>query len=91
MDDDKVFGNEKFKKEIEEHPRLGRALGSLHDAKSYLKHAKGDFGGHRADAVKACEDAMKQIQEAMKFDEKFKGKEKGKDGDGEGEHKARRK
>jgi hypothetical protein len=49
---------EKFKDEAREHPRLGRALITLHEARDYLDKSPNEFGGH------------KKITEAIKFDEK---------------------
>jgi hypothetical protein len=61
---------EKLKDEVREHPRLGRALVALHEAKDYLDKATGDLGGHKASSIKACDDAIKELTEAIKFDEK---------------------
>jgi hypothetical protein len=61
---------EKYKDELRDHPRMARALVSLHDAKDYMDKAPNDFGGHKAAAIKACDDAIKEITEAMKFDPK---------------------
>jgi hypothetical protein len=49
------------------HPRLQHAIAALQDAKAELQAAPHDFGGHRAAAVGACENAIGQIQEAMAF------------------------
>jgi hypothetical protein len=65
---------EKYKTELHEHPRLGHALVDLHVAKEHLQKAPHDFGGHRADAVKACDEAIKQIELAVKFDAKHEEK-----------------
>jgi hypothetical protein len=35
-----------------------------------MDKAPNDFGGHKAAAIKACDDAIKEITEAMKFDPK---------------------
>ena len=72
--DDKADWNEKYKTELREHPRLGHALVDLHIAKEHLEKAPHDFGGHRADAVKACDEAIKQIELAVKFDAKHEEK-----------------
>ena len=65
---DKNEWTEKYKDELKEHPRLGHALVDLHLAKDHLQKAPHDFGGHRADAVKACDEAIKQIQIAADLD-----------------------
>lgn len=64
---------EKLKDELREHPSLGRALLSLHDAKDYLETVKGDLGGHKASTIASIDASIKEITEAIKFDEKREG------------------
>lgn len=64
-DDDKAKGHDK---KAENQPHLGRALKELKLARNHLDNAKHDFGGHKANALKAIDDAMAQIQLAMKYD-----------------------
>ncbi len=61
---------EKFRDELREHPSLGRALVSLHDAKDYLDTVKGDLGGHKKATMDSIDASIKEITEAIKFDEK---------------------
>ncbi len=61
---------EKLKDELKDHPRMARSLVALHEAKDYMEKAPNDFGGHKASAIKAIDDAIKEITEAMKFDAK---------------------
>ena len=56
--------------DIREHPSIGRALGSLHQAKAYLEKSDSDLGGHKASSIKAVDDAIKELSEAIKFDPK---------------------
>lgn len=56
------------KKTSEAHPEIRSAINALQKAKAHLTLANHDFGGHREDAVKACDDAIKQLNEALKFD-----------------------
>jgi hypothetical protein len=67
---DKTDWKEKYKDELRDHPRLAHALVDLHVAKEHLEKAPHEFGGHRADAVKSCDEAIKQIELALKFDAK---------------------
>ena len=60
--------NSAQKKTSETHPEIRSAINSLQKAKAHLTLANHDFGGHRDDAVKACDEAIKQLNEAMKFD-----------------------
>jgi hypothetical protein len=46
----------------QKHPHLRAALGELRDAKKELKQADHDFQGHRAAAIKAIDEAIKQIE-----------------------------
>lgn len=51
-----------------EHPEIRAALMSLRRAKDHLEHADHDFNGHRADAIKAVDEAIRQLEVCMKFD-----------------------
>jgi hypothetical protein len=53
-----------------EHPRLVRAIKAIEGAIDYLQKAPHDFGGHRAEAVEACQNAIKQLKVAIQYDEK---------------------
>jgi hypothetical protein len=52
----------------ERHPAIRRAIVSLEEAKAYLKNAKHDFGGHRADALVEVDKAIEQLRLALKYD-----------------------
>ena len=54
----------------ERHPHIHRALEELREAKKELKEADHDFGGHRAEALKAVDHAIEQLEKALKFDKK---------------------
>lgn len=67
--DDDSDGKGKGREKKEENtPHLGRALKELRLARNHLDNAKHDFGGHKASALKAIDDAIAQIQLAMKYD-----------------------
>jgi hypothetical protein len=55
---------------VEKHPRIEKAIKALEDAKKELQEAPHDFGGHKADAVKACEDAVAQLKQALEYQPK---------------------
>lgn len=64
----------------EEHPRLHAALYELRHARTELKEARHDFGGHRAKALEALDDAITQVEKALKaVDDNVKGVDPGKD------------
>ena len=52
----------------ERHPHIRGAIRELQEAKRELQAAAHDFGGHREEALKACDEAIRQLQEALKYD-----------------------
>jgi hypothetical protein len=52
----------------EPHPEIRAAINSLRRAKEHMEHAAHDFGGHRVEAIRATDEALKQLQECLKFD-----------------------
>jgi uncharacterized protein (DUF1810 family) len=52
----------------ERHPEIRRAIRALEQARDYMQHAAHDFGGHRVAAVKECDEAIRQLREAQRFD-----------------------
>jgi hypothetical protein len=53
--------------ERREHPRISRAITALQGAVAELQAAPHDFGGHRADAVAACNNAIEQLRQALAY------------------------
>jgi hypothetical protein len=49
------------------HPRIADAIAHLHDAVAYMKTAPHDFGGHRDAAIRACDEAIKQLNFALRY------------------------
>ena len=54
----------------ERHPHIRTALRELEQAREELRRADHDFGGHRVDAVAACDRAIEQLRVALQFDRK---------------------
>jgi hypothetical protein len=54
----------------EVHPHIRAAIRELQEAKKELQSAAHDFGGHREDAVKACDEAINQLRQALQYDKK---------------------
>lgn len=52
----------------EPHPELRAAMANLREAREHLDHAAHDFGGHRVAAIKAVDEAIHEVDEAMKYD-----------------------
>ena len=52
------------------HPRIANAIAALNDAREYMKTARHDFGGHRASALRACDEAIKQLNLALAYRER---------------------
>ncbi len=51
-----------------EHPEIHDALASLRHAREHLEHAAHDFGGHRAEALRATDEAIRQLEICLKYD-----------------------
>lgn len=49
------------------HPRIAKAIAALKDARAYLEAAPHDFGGHKADAIRATDEAIKQLNFALAY------------------------
>jgi hypothetical protein len=49
------------------HPRIARAIEALRDARAYMQEAPHDFGGHRAEAIRATDDAIRQLNFALAY------------------------
>lgn len=49
------------------HPRIARAIEALRDARAYMVAAPHDFGGHRVDALRATDDAIRQLNFALAY------------------------
>ena len=54
-------------REREFHPRLASAITAIRDAKAYLTEAPHDFGGHKQAAVRACDEAIRQLELARAY------------------------
>ncbi len=53
---------------IEPHPHIRSALVELTAARNELKTAAHDFGGHRVEAMRAVDAAIKQLRIAQQYD-----------------------
>jgi hypothetical protein len=51
-----------------DHPEIHDALASLHHAREHLEHAAHDFGGHRVEALRAVDEAIRQLDICLKYD-----------------------
>jgi hypothetical protein len=52
----------------EPHPEIRAALANLREAREHLEHAAHDFHGHRVAAIKAIDEAIEQLQLALRSD-----------------------
>ncbi len=52
----------------EHHPEIRGAMASLRRAKAYMEHADHDFGGHRVEAIRATDEAIRQLEICLKYD-----------------------
>jgi fumarate hydratase class II len=53
--------------EREMHPRIAKAIAELKDAVAYMNAAPHDFGGHKADAIRASNEAITQLNLALQY------------------------
>ncbi len=49
------------------HPAIRAAIAALERAKADMQAAAHDFGGHRVDALAACDNAIAQLRLALQF------------------------
>jgi len=50
------------------HPEIRAAIHALENAKRHLQDAAHDFGGHKAEAMRATDEAIQQLQICMQYD-----------------------
>jgi len=51
----------------EPHPEIRDAIAALHRAKEHMEHAAHDFGGHRVEALRATDEAIRQLEICLKY------------------------
>ena len=49
------------------HPRIAKAIAALKDARAYMEEAPHDFGGHKAEAIRASDEAIRQLNFALAY------------------------
>jgi hypothetical protein len=49
------------------HPRIAKAIEGLRDARAYMQEAPHDFGGHKAEAIRATDEAIRQLNFALQY------------------------
>lgn len=52
----------------EPHPEIREAIGALRRAKEHMEHAAHDFGGHRVEAIRGTDVAIRQLEDCLKYD-----------------------
>jgi hypothetical protein len=52
----------------EPHPEIREAIAALRNARAHMEHAAHDFGGHRVDALRATDDAIRQLEICLRYD-----------------------
>jgi hypothetical protein len=50
------------------HPEIRDAIASLRKAKERMRHAAHDFGGHRAEALRVTDEAIRQLEICLRYD-----------------------
>jgi hypothetical protein len=56
----------------EKQPKMRAALAQLHKAKETLKDAEADKGGHRVKAVQLLDEAIKEVEAGITYDDTHK-------------------
>jgi hypothetical protein len=56
------------KPRAESHPKIRQAIAALEAAKAELEQSSGDFGGHKAEAIEAVNNALKRLRLALQFE-----------------------
>jgi hypothetical protein len=49
------------------HPRIAAAIAALKDARAYMQAAPHDFGGHKEGAIRATDNAIRQLNLALAY------------------------
>jgi len=49
------------------HPQIHDAIRALRNAKAHLQEAAHDFGGHRVDAIRAIDEAERQLEICLQY------------------------
>jgi len=49
------------------HPEIEDAIHALDRARNHLQHAAHDFGGHRVDALRAIDEAQRQLNICLQY------------------------
>jgi hypothetical protein len=63
-----TFANaQTVRSELHEHPRILQAIRDIEDAIAYMEAAPNNFGGHKAAAIQASREAVRQLREAAEF------------------------
>jgi hypothetical protein len=52
----------------ERHPKIREAIAALRASKEDLEPAAHDFGGHRVEAIRAIDEAIRQLEVCLKYD-----------------------
>ena len=55
------------KQEKASHPNIAHAIDALERAIADMQKAPDDFGGHKADAIRASEEAVRQLRAALDY------------------------
>ena len=53
--------------ELQNHPRIAKAIRDLEDAVAYMEAAPHDFGGHKAAAIRDSRAAIEQLRRALAY------------------------
>ena len=65
-----VIGTSRPADTQEQHPKLRAAVRALREAEEYLRATEGEFCGHKSEAMRRSQDAMRELQQMLECDRK---------------------
>jgi hypothetical protein len=62
-----IVNAQTVRSELRDHPRILQAIRDIEDAVAYMEAAPNNFGGHKAAAIEASREAIRQLRAAAEF------------------------
>jgi hypothetical protein len=62
-----IVNAQTVRSELRDHPRILQAIRDIEDAIAYMEAAPNNFGGHKAAAIDASREAVRQLRAAAEF------------------------
>lgn len=62
-----IANAQSIRSEAQTHPRIAQAITDLEDAIQYMEAAPNNFGGHKAAALAAAREAIRELRASLAF------------------------